>query len=104
MKKLYILITVLIISSVVVQAKTLVRVKAIGSSPKGQYVAFEEFGYQNGRKLPFSKIRVMNVWKNKYVETPVVIVGAKEDDRLNQVRARAKQIAEKKLQKFNITI
>jgi predicted secreted protein len=105
MKKLFVFITTIFISTatIQVQAKNLVRVKAIGASPRGQYVAFEEFGYKNGRKIPFSKIRVMNVWKNKYVDTPIQVIGAGEQERLNQVREKAKELATKKLQKFNIS-
>ena len=50
-----------------VQASTLVRVKALGASPKGQYIAVEEFGYLDGDKGPYSRIKILNVWKNKYV-------------------------------------
>ncbi len=90
-------------AAVQIEAKSLVRVKAIGSSPRGQFVAFEEFGYKNGRKTPYSKIRVMNVWKNKYVDKPVQVIGIIEEDRLNQVREKAKDLAVKKLKKFNIS-
>ena len=79
------------------------RVNAIGSSPRGQYVAFEEFGYKEGRKYPYSKIRVMNVWKNKYVEEAIYIIGKDKKDELNSVRNKAKSLAKKKLKKFNIT-
>jgi predicted secreted protein len=67
-------------------------------------VAFEEYGYKSGRKQPFSKIRIMNVWKNKYMESPVHVVGTKEEQRLNQVRQKAKELASKNLKKFNISI
>lgn len=102
MKKLYILVTALFITQAV-PAKTLVRINAIGSSPRGQYVAFEEFGYKEGRKFPFSKIRVMNVWKNKYVEDAVQVIGKDESDRLQAIRQKAKAMADKKLKKFNIS-
>lgn len=84
-------------------AKTLVRVNAIGSSPRGQYVAFEEFGYKEGRKFPFSKIRVMNVWKNKYMDESVIVIGKDKEDRLEVIRQKAKAQALKKLKKFNIS-
>ena len=83
-------------------AKTLVRINTIGSSPRGQYVAFEEFGYKEGRKFPYSKIRVMNVWKNKYVDDAIQVIGKGEGEKLNQVRKKAKDLAIKKFQKFNI--
>lgn len=103
MRRLYILMTTLFLTAPQVHAKTLIRIKAIGSSPRGQFVAFEEYGYKHGRKLPFSKIRVMNVWKNTYVDTPVQVIGADEQDRLNHVRKKAKDLANKKLKKFNIS-
>ena len=86
------------------QAKTLVRVMAIGSSPNGQFVAFEEFGYHNGREVPFSKIRVMNIWKNKYVSDPVMVVGNQDESNLRLVRVEAKKMAGKELKQFNIAL
>lgn len=106
MKKLYVYLTTLFVATVVtspVQSNPLVRIKAIGSSPRGQYVAFEEFGYKNGRKFPYSRIRVMNMWKNRYVDTPVYLIGTENDDRLNSIRSKAKSLADKKLKKFNIS-
>jgi predicted secreted protein len=106
MKKLYTFFATAFFVSTVnsVQASNLVRVKALGSSPRGQYVAFEEFGYKNGRKLPFSKIRIMNVWKNKYADKPVQVVGNTDGVNLNHVRIKAKSLAQKQLEKFNIVI
>ncbi|MEE2670751.1 MAG: hypothetical protein VYA54_03530 [Bdellovibrionota bacterium] len=101
MKKLYVLLTALFVSQGV-SAKTLVRINAIGASPRGQYVAFEEFGYKEGRKTPYSKIRVMNVWKNKYVEEPVQVIGTKKEEKLEEVRKKAKDLALRKFKKFNI--
>ena len=107
MKKLFVLVTsVFIVSSAVsdAQARNLVRVMAIGSSPRGQFVAFEEFGYQNGRKAPFSKIRVMNMWRNKYVTEPIFVTGDRNDESLVEVRGKAKSQAISHLKKFNIAI
>jgi predicted secreted protein len=106
MRKLFVLVSALFFVNGQVSAKpNMVRVKAIGSSPKGQFVAFEEFGYKDGnRKVPFSKIRVMNMWKNKYVEKPVNIIGNSEKENLSNVRDRAKELAHQKLKKFNISI
>lgn len=103
MKKLYILMTSFLLSITVIEAKSLVKVKAIGSSPRGQYIAFEEYGYRNGQKKPFSKIRVMNVWKSKYVENTIQVI-ANGQEELSQVRLKAKKLASKKLKKFNIAM
>ena len=103
MKKLLILLgMVMMISAGQVSAKTMVRIKTIGSSPKGQYVAFEEFGFKNNKQVPYSRIRVMNMWKNKYVDQPVNVVGTKEKSNLKDVRIKAKKLAQDKLKRFNI--
>lgn len=107
MKKLYVLVTCFLITasmSTMVQAKNLVRVKAIGSSPKGQYVAFEEFGYKNGRKTAFSKIRVMNMWKNKMMSSPIQVIGNSQKNKLQDIRIEAKDKASLHLKKYNIAI
>ena len=105
MKKLYTLIAALLISgaSSNVFANTMVKVKALGASPKGQYVAIEEFGYKESRKRPYSRIRVMNVWKNRYVGNPINVSSDDDDMKLDQVRAEAKKLAKKNLKKFNIS-
>ncbi len=104
MKKLLFTITTLsIFSSHVVHASPMVRVKALGSSPRGQYVAFEEFGYKDGQRIPYSKIRVRNMWKNRYEGKAISVIGNKRTDRLNVVRDKAKDLATKKLKEFNIT-
>lgn len=107
MKKLFVLVTsAFLLTSVSsqVQAKNLVRVMAIGSSPRGQFVAFEEFGYQNGRKIPFSKIRVMNMWQNKYVTDPIYVIGNEDVDSLINIRSKAKTQAITQFKQFNISI
>ncbi len=106
MKRLYVIVTTLLIGAAAstAQAKSMVRVKAIGASPRGQYVAFEEFGYQNGRKRPFSKIRIMNVWKNKYVAKPIHVIGRGNREELLDIRQKAKIRALKNLKRFNIAI
>lgn len=105
MKKLFFAMTCLCISlsAIKAQSGTMVRIKALGSSPRGQYVAFEEFGYLDGVKLPYSKIRIRNMWKNKEVEKPIEVIGRGQDARLNAIRQKAKDLAHKKFQKFNIT-
>jgi len=99
-------LTIMILSCITMmaaQAKSITRVKTIGSSPKGQYIAFEEFGYQNESKSSFSKIRVMNVWKDKYVTKTIYIKSDKNNTSLKQVRAKAKKLVMKRLKKFNIS-
>lgn len=85
-----------------VQAKNMIRIKAIGSSPRGQFVAFEEFGYMNDSRTPFARIRVKNVWRDKYVHQSDGVIADEDNKRLEHVRAKAIDLAKKQLEKFNI--
>lgn len=84
-------------------SNNIIKVMAIGSSPKGQFVAFEEFGYLNGSQTPFSSIRVKNLWKDIYVDRPIRVVSEDDGLGLDQVRAKAKKLAEESLRTFNIS-
>ncbi len=80
-------------------------INALGSSPKGQYVAIEEYGYNSGLKTYYSRIKVMNVWKNHYVTEPVEIEkGARRPSDLIQVRKEALEQAAMDLVRFKIDI
>ena len=84
-------------------AEPLQMIHALGASSKGQFVAIEEYGYNAGLKTYYSRIKLMNVWKNEYV-SPVVEV--EQDARLPadlvRVREAAKERAAVHFQKFNI--
>lgn len=85
-------------------AKSTVTVRSIGASPKGQYVAIEEYGFLNSSKVPFSKIKIMNVWKQKYVGRDITVSGnRKQISNLSKIRARAIKKASKSLQKYRIS-
>ena len=88
----------------VVSAKTTVKIKALGSSPKGQFVAFEEFGYKFGDSRPYSRIRIMNMWKNKYIGKPIQVIGTQKGVKLTHIRSQAKSLAREKLTKLNIAL
>ena len=104
MKKLFTITTLMImIASFPLTSAAMVKVKALGSFPRGQFVACEEYGHKNSNGHSFSKIRIMNVWKNSYVEDPIQIIGKKGDKELGLVRMKAKKIASKRLKKFNIS-
>ena len=85
-----------------VSAKNMVRIKTLGKSPKGQFVAIEEFGFKNNEKVPYSRIRVVNMWKNKYVTKPINVTGSSKSKDLKSVRMKAKKLAADQLKKFNI--
>jgi predicted secreted protein len=99
----HLIIFCLFIQSSVSMASSLVQVKAIGVSPKGQFVAFEEFGFTHESKVPYSKIRVMNVWKNEYVLKTIFVSDPSSEMKLEQVRAKAKKLANEQLKQLNIS-
>lgn len=97
------LVTLFILTISAANAGNMIKVRALGASPKGQFIAFEEFGYLEGNDRPFSKIRVKNVWKDHYVDRPVKVVSEEGEMELDQVRAKARSLAKKKLEEFNIS-
>ena len=101
MRQLFMLFFIL--GSLSLNAKNLVKIKTLGKSPKGQFIALEEFGFRNNTKVPFSKIRVINVWKNKYVTKTIFVTDPNSEMKLEQVRAKAKKLAKKQLKAFNIS-
>lgn len=101
MKKL--ILVFFILGAFSASATNLIRVKTLGKSPKGQFIALEEFGFKNNAKVPFSKIRVINVWKNKYVTKTIYVTDPQNQMKLEQVRAKAKKLAKKQLKAFNIS-
>lgn len=97
------ILSLFLLGSISANAKNLIRVKTLGKSAKGQFIAFEEFGFKNDAKVPFSKIRIMNVWKNKYVTKTIYVTDPDNEMKLPQIRAKAKKLANKQLKAFNIS-
>lgn len=97
-----IFIFLLLAISTQLYANSVVKVSPIGFSPKGQFVAFEEFGFSD-EKVPYSKIRVFNTWKNKYVSKVFKVHGKKSIDSLESVRFKVKKLASKELEQFGIS-
>lgn len=81
-------------------SKTIVRVNPLGESLKGQFIAYEEYGYMGEGNLPFVKLKIMNVWKNKYVEEFKLF--AEEDQELSEIRREIKGNSEKLFAKYSI--
>lgn len=82
-------------------AKTSVRITPLGESPKGQFIAYEEYGYHAGGKIPFVKVRIMNVWKNTYVE--VLDKEGAQDERLESMRRKLREDSRALMSKYAIT-
>lgn len=85
-------------------ASTRQMIDTLGASPKGQYVALEEYGYKLEKHAYYVTIRIMNVWKKEYVGTPVVVeVPAYRPDHLQKARDKARDLAEEDLIRFQIS-
>jgi predicted secreted protein len=79
-------------------------VDTLGSSPKGQFVALEEYGYRGETHTYYVSIRIMNVWKKEYVGQPVrVETPAHRPHYLQKARAEAKSMAGSQLAQFQIS-
>jgi predicted secreted protein len=78
-------------------------IDTLGSSPKGQYVALEQYGYKDMNHSYYVRIQVMNVWTQEYVgKTFEVEMPASRRDDLARARNRARSLALEELIKFDI--
>jgi predicted secreted protein len=79
------------------------HIDTLGLSPKGQYVALEEYGYKSEVDKYYVVIKIMNVWKKEYVGTPIMVeLAAEKPTFLAKAREKAKELAAEQLKEFNI--
>jgi predicted secreted protein len=79
-------------------------IDTLGVSPKGQYVALEEYGYKSQNHTYYVKIKVINVWTKEYVGNSIdVELPAHRPNYLLKARARAKMLAHDVLKRFDIS-
>jgi predicted secreted protein len=79
------------------------KIDVLGTSPKGQFVAVEEYGYRPGTHMYFVNIRVMNVWKKEYVGDKVQIeLPATRPFVLKKARKEALEMAQNTFKKYQI--
>lgn len=79
-------------------------IDTLGVSPKGQFVALEEYGYKPQNHTYYVVIKVMNVWKKEYVGTSVQVeLSANRPNDLQKARAQAKSLAQEQLSRFGIS-
>ncbi|MGE3610407.1 MAG: hypothetical protein AB7I27_12525 [Bacteriovoracaceae bacterium] len=104
MKNLLITIFFLL-SAGLVFAREHQMIDTLGSSPKGQYVALEEYGYRQEKNSYYVNIKVINVWTKQYVgQTFSIEVPAHNESFLKDARLKAKIAAKDDLKKFNISL
>lgn len=80
------------------------KVDSLGTSPKGQFIALEEYGYRPGKKSFFVEIKILNLWKKQFVGEVIRIeTPAYSDKYLKESRIKAKKLAEGQLKEFGIS-
>jgi predicted secreted protein len=78
-------------------------IDTLGASPKGQYVAVEEYGYKAQNHTYYVRIKIMNVWKKEYVGKSVEVeLPAHRPVFLSKARDRARVLALEELNRFQI--
>lgn len=79
-------------------------IDTLGASPKGQFVALEEYGYKSMNHSYYVRIKVMNVWKKEYVGKEIEVeLPAHRPVYLEKARQKAKVLAREELNKFHIS-
>lgn len=79
------------------------KIDVLGTSPKGQFVAVEEYGYRQGTHMYYVTIRVMNVWKKEYVgDTVQIELPASRPYVLKKARSEARELAQNTFKKYQI--
>lgn len=78
------------------------RLNVIGFSQDGKYLAFEEYGTQDGSGFPYANIYFIETAKNSYAAQPVKIRVESETATEATTRVKAKMGAAATLKKFKI--
>lgn len=74
----------------------------IGFSSDGRYLAFEEYGVQDGSGFPYSNIYFIDTAKNVYAAPPAKAFLKDEMASINTARGRSASHAAKKLKQYGI--
>jgi predicted secreted protein len=78
------------------------KLNFIGFSTNGKYLAFEEYGVQDGSGFPYSSFYIVNVDTNSFAVKPFETRLENENATQAQARAKAKLAAAAALKKFGI--
>jgi predicted secreted protein len=105
MKHLILILTAAVIlcfSASATSAGDYASLNFIGFSNDGKYLAFEEYGVQDGSGFPYSDLYFIDVAKNAFAAPPVKTMLDNESATEDQARARTKRLAAASLKKFRI--
>lgn len=102
MKKICSILLALLILSVNLYAGDYANLNFIGFSGDGKFLAFEEYGIQDGSGFPYSNFYFVNVEKNSFAAPPVFVRIDKEMATEMAARNKAQLLAAKKLRELKI--
>jgi hypothetical protein len=103
MKKIFIFIY-LISYSALLMASEHQYIGTLGASPRGQFVAIEEYGYMLDNHSSYSRIKVLNVWKKEYIGHPIhVEFPGHRSAVLQKARSKARSLAQGLLSHFQMS-
>ena len=102
MKRTLLAILVLIGASTISFAGDFATLNFIGFSKDGRYLAFEEYGTQDGSGFPYSSIYFIDVAKNAYAAKSINVRLDSETATERQARAKAKLNAAASLRRLRI--
>ena len=92
----------LTVSSASVFAGDFARLNVIGFSQDGKYLAFEEYGTQDGSGFPYANIYFIETAKNSFAASTVKVLLESETASEATARLKAKTSAAANLKKFKI--
>lgn len=95
-------ILVLLIASTAAYAGDFATLNFLGFSKDGRYMAFEEYGVQDGSGFPYSSYYFLETAKNIYAAPPITIRIDNEQATEQTVRARSRLKAAPLLRRFRI--
>jgi len=78
------------------------KLEVIGFSQEGRYLAFEEYGTQDGSGFPYSSIFFIDTAKNSFAVPPIKVRIEKEAASEGQARRQAANLAAKSLAAYRI--
>jgi predicted secreted protein len=103
MKKHLILIAlILILIPTGIYAGDYAKLNFIGISKDGKYLAFEQYGVQDGSGFAYSNTYFIDVEKNEYAGKPVPMMIENESITLDSIRNKAGNFVVTKLKKLGI--
>lgn len=103
--KAYLIISILFFLNTQLWANERIsKYRSIGKSPRGQYIAIEEYGFEKETGVPYSKVIIKNTWKQKTLKTQSTLKGDDHNSKLSTIRQSNINSSQELFKKYNIKI